>query len=121
MKMEFALATVALLAGSISGIAYAQQQDELTWSVKSSLSSFVTSNSTYFHHVSSMAQMYLSSATRDAKTEEDFKEIMVASRILYCQKVLEDLTYSTPNYAQVKSSFESELKNDLTSLKDATE
>ena len=68
-----------------------------------------------------MAQMYLSSATRDARTEEDFKEIMVASRILYCQKVLENLTYSAPNYAQVKANFESELKNDLTSLKDATE
>jgi len=46
---------------------------------------------------------------------------MIASRILYCQKVLEDLTYSSPNYSQVKSDFESELKNDLTSLKKATE
>lgn len=46
---------------------------------------------------------------------------MVASRILYCQKVLQGLTYSTPNYNQVKSNFESELKNDLASLKDATE
>jgi hypothetical protein len=121
MKMKFALATLALLVGSISGIAHAQQQDQLSWSVKSSLSSFVTSNSTYSHSVSPLAKMYLSSATRDANTEEDFKEIMVASRILYCQKVLEDLTYSTPNYAQVKSNFELELKNDLTSLKDATE
>lgn len=46
---------------------------------------------------------------------------MVASRILYCQKVLEDLTYSTPNYSQVKSDFEAELKNDVASLKEATE
>jgi hypothetical protein len=44
MKMAFAVATLALLAGSISGIAHAQQQDQLSWSVKSSLSSFVTSN-----------------------------------------------------------------------------
>ena len=121
MKMKITLATLALLAGSISGIVHAQEQDQLSWSVKSSLSSFVTSNSTYFHHISPSAKMYLSSATRDAQTEEDFKENMVASRILYCQKVLEDLTYSTPDYSKVKSSFELELKNDLTSLKDATE
>jgi endonuclease III-like uncharacterized protein len=65
--------------------------------------------------------MYLSSAARDAKTEEDFKELMIASRILYCQKVLEDLTYTTPSYSQVKSDFETELKNDVASLKEATE
>jgi len=68
-----------------------------------------------------VATIYLSSAARDAKTEEDFKALIVASRILYCQKVLEDLTYSTPNYSQVKSDFELELKNDITSLKKATE
>jgi endonuclease III-like uncharacterized protein len=68
-----------------------------------------------------VATLYISSAARDAKTEEDFKDLMIASRILYCQKVLEDLTYSSPNYSQVKSDFESELKNDLTSLKKATE
>jgi hypothetical protein len=68
-----------------------------------------------------MSTTYLSWAVRDAKTEEDFKALMVASRVLYCQKVLEDLTYSTPNYLKVKSDFELELKNDVTSLKTATE
>lgn len=34
-----------------------------------------------------MAQTYLSSAARDAKTEQDFKALMVAIGILYCQKV----------------------------------
>lgn len=114
--------TVVLLAVCVEGVAHAQDQDQLSWSVQSSLRSFLTySNPTYYHSVSSMATMYLSSAARDAKTEEDFKALMVASRILYCQKVLEDLTYSTPNYSQVKSDFEAELKNDVASLKEATE
>jgi hypothetical protein len=121
VKIKFKLATLALLAGSILGIAHAQRQNELSWSVKSNLSSFVTySNSEYSHSVSSTAKLYLSYAARDAQTEEDFKALIVATRILYCHKVLEDLTYSTPNYSQVKSDFELELKNDLTSLKNAT-
>ena len=122
MRTILNVITLALLAVCVEGVAHAQEQDRLSWSVQSSLRSFLTySTSTYYHSVSSMATMYLSSAARDAKTEEDFKALMVASRILYCQKVLEDLTYSTPNYSQVKSDFESELKNDVASLKKATE
>jgi hypothetical protein len=122
MKAVSSFVTFALLACCVNGKAKAQSQDELSWPMRSDLRSFVTSaDSLYYHNVSILAQMYLSSAARDAKTEEDFKALFIASRILYCQKVLEDLNYSTPNYSGVKSNFESELKNDLTSLKNAIE
>ena len=122
MRMIPSLITLAVLAVCVQGVAHAHTQDQLSGSVRSSLRSFLTySDPTIFRSVSSVATLYLSSAVRDAKTEEDFKDLMIASRILYCQKVLEDLTYSSPNYSQVKSDFESELKNDLTSLKKATE
>jgi hypothetical protein len=122
MRTTLKVITLALLAVCVEAVAHAQTQDKLSWSVQSSLRSFLTyANPTYYHNVSSMATMYLSSAARDAKTEEDFKELMVASRILYCQKVLEDLTYATPNYSQIKSNFEMELKNDVAALKVATE
>jgi hypothetical protein len=121
MKIESKLAAFVLLAGSISGIGQAQQQNELSSLVKSNLRPFVTSLTYSYVGDSSMARIYLSSAMQNAMTVQDFKELMVASRILYCQKVLEDLSYSTPNYSQVKSDFELELKNDLTSLKKATE
>jgi hypothetical protein len=122
MRTILNVITFVLLAVCVEGVAHAQTQDQLSLSVKSSLRSFVTSaDSAFSHGVSFTAATYLSWAVRDAKTEEDFKALMVASRVLYCQKVLEDLTYSTPNYSQVKSDFESELKNDLTSLKNSTQ
>ena len=122
MRTKLSVIIFVLLAVSVKGVAHAQTQDQLSLSVKSSLRSFVTSaDSAFSHGVSFTATTYLSWAVRDAKTEEDFKALMVASRVLYCQKVLEDLTYSTPNYSQVKSDFESELKNDLTSLKNSTQ
>ena len=122
MKRVLGVISFALLAISFNHVAYAQSQNELSWSVQSNLRSFLTySDSTYYPGVSELAQMDLSSAAQNATTEEDFKAVMVASRILYCEKVLEDLTYSTPNYSQVKSNFESELQDDLASLKKATE
>lgn len=122
MKTICNVITFLLLAVCVESVAHAQAQDKMSWSVQSSLRSFLTfANPAYSHSVSSVATLYLSSAARDAKTEEDFKALMVASRILYCQKVLENLNYSTPNYSQIKSDFESELKNDMTSLKKATE
>jgi len=122
MRTTPSLIILAVLAICDQGVAHAQIQDQLSGSVRSSLRSFLTnSNPTIFHGVSSVATLYLSSAIQNAKTEEDFKDLMIASRILYCQKVLEDLTNSSPNYSQVKTDFELELKNDLTSLKKATE
>jgi len=113
--------TLLLFALFAGGMAHGQGQDQLSLPVKSSLRSFVTSADPAFSQgVSFMATTYLSWAARDAKTEEDFKALMVASRVLYCEKVLQDLTNSTPSYAQVKSDFEVELKNDLTSLKNST-
>lgn len=75
MKINLRLTTLALLVGSIGGIAHAQGQNQLSWSVKSNLKSFVSYSGSSFYGVSSLAQMSLSSAVQAASTEEDFKEL----------------------------------------------